>query len=170
MAGPGSSGGYAPGQPSQVLGQNQQYTGQQQGEDYSQQQPAPIVRQAPGGDQSYDNGAMTDNQPADVYAADLTDEQAADPPPPLPEYDQPPAPDPDYLWTPGYWAWGSGGYYWGSDSWVQIPYSGALWTPGYWGFVGGFYRFHRGYWGLHIGFYGGVDYGYGYTGHGYYGG
>ena len=36
--------------------------------------------------------------------------------------------------------------------------------------VGGFYRFHHGYWGLHIGFYGGVDYGYGYIGHGYYGG
>ena len=36
--------------------------------------------------------------------------------------------------------------------------------------IGGFYRFHHGYWGLHIGFYGGVDYGYGYVGHGYYGG
>ena len=32
------------------------------------------------------------------------------------------------------------------------------------------YRFHHGFWGLHIGFYGGVDYGYGYVGHGYYGG
>ena len=81
-----------------------------------------------------------------------------------------PAPDPNYLWTPGYWAWGPEGYYWVPGCWVEAPYEGALWTPGYWGFYGGFYRFHHGYWGLHIGFYGGVDYGYGYIGHGYYGG
>ena len=30
---------------------------------------------------------------------------AAQPPPPLPDYDQPPAPGDGYLWTPGYWAW-----------------------------------------------------------------
>ena len=30
---------------------------------------------------------------------------APQPPPPLPDYDQPPAPGDDYLWTPGYWAW-----------------------------------------------------------------
>jgi hypothetical protein len=26
------------------------------------------------------------------------------------------------------------------------------------------YRFHRGYWGRHVGYYGGVNYGYGYGG------
>jgi WXXGXW repeat (2 copies) len=168
------------GQPAQALGQSSQGVNQQQGEEYAQQQPAPIVRQAPdSGQQSYDNGAaanggdngqVDDQQAADDYANDLTDAQASDPPPPLPEYDQPPAPDPDYLWTPGYWAWGPEGYYWVPGCWVEAPYEGALWTPGYWGFFGGFYRFHHGYWGLHIGFYGGVDYGYGYIGHGYYGG
>jgi hypothetical protein len=45
-----------------------------------------------------------------------------------------------------------------------------LWTPGYWGFVGGVYAFHAGYWGPHVGFYGGVNYGYGYGGAGFVGG
>ena len=47
---------------------------------------------------------------------------------------------------------------------------GVLWTPGYWGFVGGVYMFHAGYWGPHIGFYGGVNYGFGYGGVGFVGG
>jgi hypothetical protein len=54
--------------------------------------------------------------------------------------------------------------------WVDAPYLGALWTPGYWGFVGGRYRFHHGYWARHIGFYGGINYGFGYFGVGYEGG
>jgi hypothetical protein len=181
MASPSASGG-APVQPAQVLGQSAQYTGQQQSEDYSQQQPpAPIERRAPDSGAQYpdqpqsgasyiSDGTLTDAQAQDIYNSDLSGEQASDPPPPLPDYDQPPAPDPDYLWTPGYWAWGPGGYYWVPGVWVGAPYAGALWTPGYWGFFGGFYRFHHGYWGTHIGFYGGVDYGYGYVGHGYYGG
>ncbi len=45
-----------------------------------------------------------------------------------------------------------------------------MWTPGYWAFVGGAYLFHQGYWGQHVGFYGGVNYGYGYNGLGYEGG
>ena len=100
----------------------------------------------------------------------ITAEQTNEPPPPLPEYDQPPAPDADYLWTPGYWAWSPEGYYWVPGAWVAAPYAGALWTPGYWGFYGGRYRFHHGFWGLHIGFYGGVNYGFGYFGYGYDGG
>jgi hypothetical protein len=55
-------------------------------------------------------------------------------------------------------------------AWVVAPYVGALWTPPYWGFDGGRYRLHHGYWGPHIGFYGGINYGFGYTGRGYYGG
>ena len=91
-------------------------------------------------------------------------------PPPLPQYQQPEAPGDGYLWTPGYWAWASGGYYWVPGAWVQAPYEGALWTPGYWGYYHNNYRFYRGYWGRHIGFYGGVDYGFGYIGFGYQGG
>ena len=74
------------------------------------------------------------------------------------------------MWTPGYWAWGPGGYYWVPGAWVEAPYMGALWTPGYWGFYGGRYMFYPGHWGLHIGFYGGINYGFGYVGFGYEGG
>ena len=91
-------------------------------------------------------------------------------PPPLPTYDQPPAPEPNYMWTPGYWGYAPVGYYWVPGVWVAAPWPGALWTPGYWAFYGGRYRFHHGYWGRYIGFYGGVPYGFGYTGFGYYGG
>jgi len=91
-------------------------------------------------------------------------------PPPLPVYAQPPIPAPGYMWTPGYWAWGPAGYYWVPGTWVQPPTVGFLWTPGYWGWSGGFYLFHAGYWGPHIGFYGGINYGFGYGGLGYQGG
>lgn len=88
-------------------------------------------------------------------------------PPALPVYVQPAPPGPDYIWTPGYWAWADGGYYWVPGTWVVAPTPGLLWTPGYWGWVGGAYSWHTGYWGPHIGFYGGVNYGFGYTGVGY---
>ena len=48
--------------------------------------------------------------------------------------------------------------------------AGLLWTPGYWGWNDGVYAFHEGYWGPEVGFYGGVSYGFGYTGAGYEGG
>jgi hypothetical protein len=88
-------------------------------------------------------------------------------PPPLPVYVQPAPPGADYIWTPGYWAWGDDGYYWVPGTWVLSPSPGLLWTPGYWGWGGGAYIWHAGYWGPHIGFYGGVNYGFGYTGVGY---
>jgi hypothetical protein len=50
------------------------------------------------------------------------------------------------------------------------PKAGLLWTPGYWESEEGVYVFHVGYWGPHIGFYGGVNYGFGYDGIGYEGG
>ena len=96
--------------------------------------------------------------------------RTTEPPPPLPDYEQPPCPEDGYLWTPGFWAWGGGGYYWVPGTWVQPPRVGVLWTPGFWGFVGGVYLFHAGYWGPHVGFYGGVNYGYGYGGVGFVGG
>ncbi|GGA06492.1 YXWGXW repeat-containing protein [Dyella caseinilytica] len=92
------------------------------------------------------------------------------PPPILPVYVQPAIPAPGYIWTPGYWAWNGYAYYWVPGTWVLAPFYGALWTPGYWGWVGGVYAFHPGYWGTHVGFYGGVNYGYGYGGVGYVGG
>jgi hypothetical protein len=94
----------------------------------------------------------------------------ASPPPELPVYDQPPIPAPGYIWTPGYWGGGPLGYFWVPGTWIEPPSVGLLWTPGYWGFRDGIYVWNAGYWGPHIGFYGGVDYGFGYGGVGYEGG
>ena len=93
-------------------------------------------------------------------------------PPPLPIYEQPEIPGYGYIWTPGYWAWNpeAGDYYWAPGTWVLPPQIGFLWTPAWWGWSDGFYLFHSGYWGSHIGFYGGINYGFGYTGYGYQGG
>ena len=91
-------------------------------------------------------------------------------PPVLPVYSQPLCPGAGYIWTPGYWAWGAGGYYWVPGTWVMAPFIGALWTPGYWGWGSGAYLWHAGYWGPQVGFYGGIDYGFGYVGVGYAGG
>jgi len=92
-------------------------------------------------------------------------------PPPLPLYEQPPIPDPGYIWAPGYWAWSDDvGYYWVPGTWVLPPQADLLWTPGYWGWDDGVYIFHVGYWGPVVGFYGGIAYGCGYSGFGYEGG
>ena len=91
-------------------------------------------------------------------------------PPALPVYEQPPCPTEGLQWTPGYWAYGPAGYYWVPGVWVAPPRPGLLWTPGYWAFVNGFYRWRWGYWGPRVGYYGGINYGYGYSGVGFYGG
>jgi Copper amine oxidase N-terminal domain/WXXGXW repeat (2 copies) len=91
-------------------------------------------------------------------------------PPAIPSYAQPYVPAPNYIWQPGYWAWGAYGYYWVPGTWVQAPQPGYLWTPGYWQWNNGGYSWSPGYWALAIGFYGGVNYGGGYYGHGYDGG
>jgi len=91
-------------------------------------------------------------------------------PPELPVYEQPPLPAEGWLWQPGFWAYGDEGYYWVPGTWVQPPRPGVLWTPGYWGFNNGAYVFNEGYWGPHVGFYGGINYGYGYNGGGFFGG
>jgi WXXGXW repeat (2 copies) len=91
-------------------------------------------------------------------------------PPAIPVYTQPPCPAPNYIWQPGYWAWGAGGYYWVPGTWVLAPSVGMLWTPGYWGWGSGAYYWHPGYWGRTVGFYGGINYGFGYFGTGYVGG
>jgi hypothetical protein len=91
-------------------------------------------------------------------------------PPVLPVYPQPVCPGAGYIWTPGYWAWGPAGYYWVPGTWVVAPTPGLLWTPGYWGWAGGAYVWHGGYWGPHVGFYGGINYGFGYGGVGFVGG
>jgi hypothetical protein len=105
----------------------------------------------------------------DSYGSESV-EYAPEPPPPLPEYTQPECPGENYIWTPGTWDYASSGYYWVPGVWVMAPFVGALWTPSYWDYESTRYRWHRGYWGPHVGFYGGVNYGYGYVGRGYEGG
>jgi WXXGXW repeat (2 copies) len=106
--------------------------------------------------------------PASSFAGVLISVNIA--PPVLPIYEQPPCPEPGWMWTPGYWAYGPEGYYWVPGSWVPAPYEGALWTPPFWGWSGGLYVFHPGYWGRHVGYYGGINYGFGYMGVGFAGG
>jgi hypothetical protein len=93
-------------------------------------------------------------------------------PPELPVYEQPLCPGDGYIWTPGYWAYDYdiGDYYWVPGTWVEAPEVGFFWTPAYWGWGGGAFVFNEGYWGPTIGLYGGIDYGFGYVGHGYEGG
>ncbi len=92
-------------------------------------------------------------------------------PPAIPVYEQPICPTDGYLWTPGYWAYDDGdGYYWVPGTWFEPPQVGFLWTPGYWGWGGSAFLFHEGYWGPQVGFYGGINYGFGYGGVGYEGG
>ena len=135
----------------QVLGQSESAPTQQQAQAYDTD---------PSVDQGYNNGETPGQAIAEQPQA----------PPPLQSTDQPPAPGPNYIWTPGYWGNGPSGYVWVNGNWARPPYSGALWTPPYWGYTNSRYRFHQGYWGRHVGFYGGVDYGNGYIGTGYYGG
>src|SRR5215472_15928502 len=78
------------------------------------------------------------------------------PPPDLPVYVQPLCPGADYLWVPA--------------TWVLAPEPGFFWTPGYWAWGGNGFFFTAGYWGPVVGFYGGINYGFGYFGHGYEGG
>jgi len=107
-----------------------------------------------------------------AYAQIAIDVSVDVPPPPLPYYEQPPIPAEGYIWAPGYWAWDAVAldYYWVPGTWVLPPQPELLWTPAWWGWFDGRYGFHPGYWGREVGFYGGVDYGFGYTGEGYYGG
>jgi hypothetical protein len=93
-------------------------------------------------------------------------------PPALPVYEQPVCPGDGYLWTPGYWGYAddASDYYWVPGTWVMSPEIGFLWTPAYWGWGGDGFVFYDGYWGPNVGFYGGINYGFGYFGVGFEGG
>ena len=83
---------------------------------------------------------------------------------------QPAIPAPGYIWTPGYWAWVARGLLLGAGNLGTAAHGGPAVDPGYWGLVDGAYLWHGGYWGPHVGFYGGINYGCGYSGVGYQGG
>jgi hypothetical protein len=125
-----------------------------------------------GPDPAAANLAPADQNLAQAAASEYGQQlvEAPQPPPPLVEYTQPECPGENYMWTPGYWSYSDAGYYWVPGAWVMAPYVDALWTPPYWDYYGGRYRWHGGYWSRHVGFYGGINYGFGYTGLGFYGG
>jgi WXXGXW repeat (2 copies) len=91
-------------------------------------------------------------------------------PPAIPTYYQPQAPQANEIWQPGYWANSNGNYFWVPGTWVMAPDPGLLWTPGFWAYNGSQYAWTPGYWAPQVGYYGGVNYGYGYYGNGYVGG
>jgi hypothetical protein len=93
-------------------------------------------------------------------------------PPALPIYEQPVCPGDGYIWTPGFWAYDDSiaDYYWVPGTWVMAPEVGFLWTPPYWGWGPGGFLWNEGYWGPTVGFYGGINYGFGYFGVGFGGG
>ncbi|HTY83228.1 MAG TPA: YXWGXW repeat-containing protein, partial [Silvibacterium sp.] len=95
---PGDNGSYAP-----------------SGQDTSYQAPSP---EEYAGEYS---GQSDDSADESYYGVEPVD-TAPEPPPPLPDYDQPPCPGDDYMWTPGYWDYASTGYYWVPGVWVQAPY------------------------------------------------
>ncbi len=116
--------------------------------------------------------ALTSALPAPATAQVSVGISVGFPPPELPVYAQPICPAEGYIWTPGYWAWDPDDedYYWVPGTWVLAPEVGFLWTPGYWAWGGTAFVFYEGYWGPVVGFYGGINYGYGYFGRGYEGG
>jgi len=67
------------------------------------------------------------------------------------------------MWTPGF---GKRvrpeGYYWVPGTWVSTSLRRRALDPRNWGWANGAYAFNEGYWGPHIGFYGAVNYGFGY--------
>ena len=166
---------YARAPKARVLGQRAEGSASQSAETYPQNESQAYNTQAPAQQQGYydqNQNSGYDQSVIDAGQAAL-DEQAVyaqQPPPPIPTYEQPELTQAGDTWTPGYWNYGSGGYYWVPGYWVAPPYAGALWTPGYWGYNNNRYRYYHGYWGRHIGYYGGVNYGHGYTGYGYSGG
>jgi hypothetical protein len=107
---------------------------------------------------------------ANLNSASIASVSSVATPPPLPEEDQPTLAEDGSLWTPGYWYWRDQGYVWIPGVWARPPRVGVLWTPAYWGTAGIVFVFHPGHWGSTVGFYGGVNYGYGYFGNGYTGG
>jgi hypothetical protein len=140
--------------------------------------PLRFVSQALGAGVQWDGNdrvveiSMAGLQPQDlaVPSNDQDGDWVDSPPPAIPAYEPPPAPEENDIWVPGYWAWGEGGYYWVAGTWTQPPQPDYLWTPGYWAFSNSAYMWHQGYWGTTVGFYGGINYGAGYYGRGYVGG
>ena len=87
-------------------------------------------------------------------------------PPALPVYEQPVCPGDGYIWTPGYWYWDDdvSDYYWVPGTWVRRRKSASSGRRA----IGAGAATHlfstKVIWGSEVGFYGGINYGFGYFG------
>src|SRR5258708_21405364 len=91
--------------------------------------------------------------PSYEYAEPQMEVRTTEPPPPLPDYEQPPCPEPGYLWTPGYWGYGGEGYFLVPGNWGLPPPGCGAWTPGCWGWGGGAVLCYARDWGVPVGVY-----------------
>jgi hypothetical protein len=55
------------------------------------------------------------------------------------------APGPEFVWTPGYWAW-HGHWVWVGGRWARPPHRHAVWVAGHWGHRGHGYVWIGGRW------------------------
>ncbi len=135
---PAQTDNLAPTDGTQATGTNYQQQPANQVPQQNAQQPVPAQQASSGPaeqpssqNQNYSSNESDANYQDTSYGQPVL--QAQQPPPPLPEYSQPPCPGNGYLWTPGYWSYAPQGYYWVPGAWAWPPQVGVLWTPGYWG-------------------------------------
>jgi hypothetical protein len=55
------------------------------------------------------------------------------------------SPGPEFVWTPGYWAW-HGRWVWVGGRWARPPHRHAVWVAGHWGHRGHGYVWIGGRW------------------------
>jgi len=111
---------------------------------------------------------MVTSYPADsgYDASNARRSMRTNPPPPLPDYSQLKLPGTIITGRPAYWSYASGGYYWVPGAWVMVPWVNALWTPRTGATMAAATAGTEVIGDRTFGFYGGIDYGFGYTGRG----
>jgi hypothetical protein len=118
-------------------------------------QSQPLVTQVPQGSDPYAQPSPQVQAAPQVQGAPQVQAVPQPPPqqqvvvtqtPPAPQVEVVPvAPGPEYVWTPGYWAW-NGGWVWVGGGWVVRPHPHAVWVGPRWVHRGHGYYYTRGYW------------------------
>lgn len=68
------------------------------------------------------------------------------PPPPLVVGPVGPSPGPGFVWTDGYYTWGSNRWMWQQGRWSRPPRRGYVWRKPYYEPYHNGYRMHQGHW------------------------
>jgi len=71
---------------------------------------------------------------------------APGPPPPMRRDRISRSPGPQFVWTPGSWAWNGRRWVWVNGGWVRPPRPRAVWVPGRWNRRGPSFMWSGGYW------------------------